>query len=254
MSDRLLTIKDTAAYLKIHWQTVRTYIAQGKLKATKVGRVVRIRESDINTFLSQKEARTPLNEVELRFLTPNRLQVEAILLQLGAHVIYHGHVIDHWFVPSSIKNIDQKDEWFDNGVGFGLRIREQDNGYTGKMTTTLEIKRLVTPYKHDTCIEQEIDIPDYESALRLLNLMNLREMTTLDKDRLVYKYGECKVVIDDIKDFKTGVELEMMTDKDSDIIVPKLKAIAKKLKLDLDHELTSKSVTYLYMLENSRFD
>ena len=45
MSDRLLTIKEAATYLKVHWQTVRGLLKAGKLPYTKIGRNIRIQES-----------------------------------------------------------------------------------------------------------------------------------------------------------------------------------------------------------------
>jgi predicted adenylyl cyclase CyaB len=249
--DRLLTIKDASLRLAVHWQTVRNLIKNGKLPFSKIGKNIRIKESDVEKLI------TPSNkpvkyEIEIRFMTDKRKLIEEKLINMDANIIHHSRVIDHWLVPKTIKNIEQKNEWFDTGKGYGLRIREEDNGYTGKIATSIEIKRLATPFKHDTCIEEEIDVKDYKEALSLLSLMDMKEFATLDKDRLVYKYSKYKIVIDDIKNFKTGVEIEVMSDKRNDDVVSEMRKLATELGLAED-ELTDKSVTFLYMLENAKF-
>lgn len=252
MSDRFYSVKEAAELLKVHWQTVRGYIQSGKLSAVKAGRQIRILESDLDAFLHNQPKSKREVEVEIRFLTDKRREIEEKLIRLGAKVVFHGHVIDHWFVPNEIKNLEQKNEAYDSGRGFGLRIREQDNGYTGKMATTIEVKRLAVPNKHDTCIEQEMAVENYLEASKLLNQMNMKEITTLDKDRLVYKIGDYKVVIDDIKGYKTGVELELVTVRDREEVLTELKNLAIKLGLSLEN-MAEKSVTWMYMQNFARF-
>jgi excisionase family DNA binding protein len=60
MSDRFLTIEETAALLKVTPRTVRSWIAAGKLrKAALPGRAVRIPASEIDR-LELGEVETPL--------------------------------------------------------------------------------------------------------------------------------------------------------------------------------------------------
>jgi len=252
MGDNLLTIKEAAEYLKVHWQTVRNYIASGKLKAKKVGKHIRIRQTDLQDFINKRSSKS-VREVEIRFDTKKRKQIEEKLLEIGAKIVYHGHIIDHWFTEEKIKNLKQKDIHYESPKGYSIRIREQDNGYTGKITTSLEVKKLAFPPDHKVCLEEEIDVENYDKARSFLKLINQKEMATLDKDRLVYKYNEIKIVIDDIKNFKTGVEFEIMTDEDPSDEIDKLKKLAIKLGLDMEKEITNKSVTFLYLKKFARF-
>lgn len=41
------TIKETAKIFGVHWQTVRNWIRDGKIKAVKIERTVRIPEEEI---------------------------------------------------------------------------------------------------------------------------------------------------------------------------------------------------------------
>ena len=130
---------------------------------------------------------------------------------------------------------------------------EEGNGYTGKITTSLEVKKLAYPPDHKVCLEEEIDIENYDKAKNFLKLINQKEMATIDKDRLVYKYKNFKVIIDDIKNFKTGVEIERITDKPHVKIITGMKDLAKLLGLDIEKEITDKSVTFLYLKKFARF-
>jgi excisionase family DNA binding protein len=53
--DNLLTPEDVAARLHISRLTVGNWLRSGKLKGVKVGRLWRVRESDLETFLKGGE-------------------------------------------------------------------------------------------------------------------------------------------------------------------------------------------------------
>lgn len=59
MQERILTPSQVAQILQIHQFTVLKYIKQGKIKASKIGRVYRIRESDLENFLDQSQSIAP---------------------------------------------------------------------------------------------------------------------------------------------------------------------------------------------------
>lgn len=51
MQDRIMTPEQVAEMLQLHPFTVLGYIKDGRLRAARLGRVYRIRESDVNAFL-----------------------------------------------------------------------------------------------------------------------------------------------------------------------------------------------------------
>ena len=51
--DEFLTVGDVAERLRVHPQTVRSWIAGGELRAIKIGRTVRIRRSDLEEALER---------------------------------------------------------------------------------------------------------------------------------------------------------------------------------------------------------
>jgi excisionase family DNA binding protein len=54
MQDRIMTPEQVAKMLQLHPFTILNYIKQGKLRGAKLGRVYRIRESDVNQFLENQ--------------------------------------------------------------------------------------------------------------------------------------------------------------------------------------------------------
>ena len=56
MKDPVLTVEGAADILQLHPFTVLKLIKKGKLKASRIGRVYRIRESAIDSFLDSSPA------------------------------------------------------------------------------------------------------------------------------------------------------------------------------------------------------
>jgi excisionase family DNA binding protein len=55
--DECLTVGDVADRLRVHPQTVRAWIARGDLRAIRIGRTVRVRQTDFQEMLER--ARIP---------------------------------------------------------------------------------------------------------------------------------------------------------------------------------------------------
>src|SRR5436190_1638848 len=129
MSDTLLTIKEAARKLGVHWQTVRNYIQKEQLKSFKFGRTIRIQKGDLDEFIKNLDTNNKSYiEIEKRYLLHNQKQFVQTLLDLDAEVTYQAHIIDHWFVPAHIRSLKQADYRYNEQRGCGIRLREQDNG------------------------------------------------------------------------------------------------------------------------------
>ncbi len=55
MDDELLTVRQVAQKLQVHFRTIERYIREHKLKALRLGRYLRIRQSELDRFLSELE-------------------------------------------------------------------------------------------------------------------------------------------------------------------------------------------------------
>jgi excisionase family DNA binding protein len=47
-----LTIKEAAEQLKVHPNSIRNYLLRGDLQAERIGRLIRIRQADIDALLT----------------------------------------------------------------------------------------------------------------------------------------------------------------------------------------------------------
>lgn len=207
-SDKLLTIKESALYLKVHWQTIRNYIKNGDITAIKFGHNVRIHQSELDRFVANQESINEESTIELRYKCNDLITIENILIKIGSKLLYHGELTDHWYVPNEINDSIHTNIWFETGKGQGVRIREQRIGYKDNIITTLGVKRLAEPYKKETTLEKEIDVDDYENTHSLLTLMSFKEFVTIVKTRKLYSYEQFEITIDMIRDFESGLEIK----------------------------------------------
>lgn len=252
----MLTIKQTAKKLGVHWQTVRNYIDRKELKSHKIGKLIKIKEEDLEEFINSTGESDKENvnlEIELRYKIKNSKDLEKRLLDIGAKVAYQSHIIDHWFIPVKIKNREQHDIWFDQKRGCGIRIREQDNAYTGRVVTTLETKRLSKEMNHNTFLEAEVTIDNYKKGETLLQMMDKKEFLTIDKTRVMYQYKNFKISIDEIQGYGSGIELELVTDKGRKIAIKEIEKLATELKLS-KKDMFEKSTTVDAMNILANFD
>jgi excisionase family DNA binding protein len=61
VGDRLLTVGEVAALMRVSSMTVYRLIKSGSLAAIRVGKNYRIRESDVNRYLSDRAVRVETN-------------------------------------------------------------------------------------------------------------------------------------------------------------------------------------------------
>lgn len=61
---RYLTLAEISKHLSISIPTVRRYIAEGKLKTFRCGRVVRVSEEELSKFISNYSSYIDLKELE----------------------------------------------------------------------------------------------------------------------------------------------------------------------------------------------
>ena len=54
--EKIMTLKELAQALRIHYLTARELVVEGKIPAAKVGRVWRVRESSVSSYLAAQTA------------------------------------------------------------------------------------------------------------------------------------------------------------------------------------------------------
>lgn len=68
----LLTVSEAARILDLHEITIRRHIKQGRLKAVKVGRRVRIRRRDLEEFMKPVCSEQPAFKIGLPLRPPSK--------------------------------------------------------------------------------------------------------------------------------------------------------------------------------------
>jgi predicted adenylyl cyclase CyaB len=254
-SQQYYTIREAADLLNVHWQTIRNNIKSGNLNAIKIGKTVRIPAQSLSDLQNISVSQTPRkNEIELRYWIKDGFDVEQRLREIGCKLTNHSHVIDHYYCERRIKNLEEKNAFYENSSGYAIRIRQIDNDYTGKLMQTMEVKKLAGPtYKdHSNCIEAEIDISSFDDTERLILMLDQKKFCVVDKERFVYRLVDVKFCIDSIKDFGTGLEIEKMSTKEAGIIKKELSKLAKLIGLKHLKE-ADKSLTYEIIRDRSNF-
>jgi excisionase family DNA binding protein len=62
-TNNFYTVEEVASLLKVHPNTVRGWIRQGKLNAIKINTLTRIRQADLETFMKPFEGK-PANKTQ----------------------------------------------------------------------------------------------------------------------------------------------------------------------------------------------
>ena len=65
MNEKFYTTEQVANILQVHPFTILKFIKQGKLKGIKLGRVYRIKESDVHLFLDERMTQPGKKEKEI---------------------------------------------------------------------------------------------------------------------------------------------------------------------------------------------
>jgi excisionase family DNA binding protein len=55
---KFYTVQEVADLLKLHWQSVLTYIKNGELEALKLGKGYRISQKALDTFIAKRTTKT----------------------------------------------------------------------------------------------------------------------------------------------------------------------------------------------------
>lgn len=114
MDEKILTPDQVAQILQVHPFTVLKFIKQGKLRASRLGRVYRIRQSDVMKFLDEQEAaaaskspKTTHKEAELQ-----TVQNEAHVMPPAAQLPGDGSKQEEKLMESEVTTPEPKKESF----------------------------------------------------------------------------------------------------------------------------------------------
>ena len=169
-------------------------------------------------------------EVEIKAYAPNLTRVERRLRELGASFLEE-HLEEDVYLASPVKDFASSDE--------ALRVRTTlaKNSLTYKGPKIDEITK--------TREELEVEVSDAEKTISLLERLGFKPAAIIKKLRKVYELEEFWIMLDDVFDVGTFVEVEA---KKGDM---ELRQKAFKLMKDLDLDKTERR-SYLELFLQSK--
>lgn len=185
-------------------------------------------------------------EIEIRAFIDNIDSFKKNILRLGGKFDSEKHIIDYWYCDKNSTRFEQVQQ---NEPGsYGLRIRRIFN--EGTIINELTCKVLKSHGDHNAFHEHETKIENFEECQMILEDIGFKIFCILDKKRTTYRLENCSINVEDIKGFRPAVELEIISDIDTDKHKKFLRNLLDKLQIREEDKI-EKSITYLYMKENS---
>ncbi len=81
MDNKFYSVEEISKTLKMHEKTVQRYIREGKIKAVKVGKAWRVKESDLNAFLRENSSKIheDLKTFDQETRENNRIKISSVI-------------------------------------------------------------------------------------------------------------------------------------------------------------------------------
>jgi adenylate cyclase class IV len=133
-------------------------------------------------------------EVELRYKVNDTASTLARLRQLHVEVRDEQHIVDKWFIPSSLHNRKEHDAWFDNDHGVAYRIRRTTLP-NGSIRIVLDSKQLTDANNHNTFKEEVLIHDDEPAMLTFLTAQGYYNWLTIDKKRRTFATDQKELAI-----------------------------------------------------------
>ena len=151
-----------------------------------------------------------------------------------------------------VKNAKDFSEVEMNEVGsFGLRLREKT--VDDKNTIELNIKVITSHGDHNAWEEHETKVDSFEETDKILKALGYKVFFEFKKDRSIYKSGDIEIALEDIDDFGSALELEIMTIKDNANVAKKtLEDFLNSMGVK-SNKILPKSITNILMRRRAKF-
>jgi predicted adenylyl cyclase CyaB len=190
-------------------------------------------------------------EIEKRaLLSAEQLaQFKKKLESMGAKQVAESRIHDVYFCPNAVKSFSELEM---NEVGsYSLRLRDEEEGKSSEKT--INTKVITSKGDHNSWVEYEITIDSIETAGKIIETIGFKPFCDIDKKRKTFKVGRMSVLLEDIRDFGFGVEVEILSSKeDSDKAKKEIDDFFRAVGVRED-QVVSKSITNIIMRAKSKF-
>jgi len=191
-----------------------------------------------------------LQEVEIRARL-NKTQKEGVpelLKRLGAKLKSVNSLTDIYFCPKSVKKFAEIE--MDKVDSYSLRLRTTR---FGSDENQMNVKVINKAGDHNSWKEFEIKFDSLTDAEAILDAIGFKQYFKIEKTRTKYIYKEFTIELEDIKDFDTIIEVELLVD-DAESVNAKLRIIKVLEQLTVkQNQIFPKSVTNYLMHKWAKF-
>lgn len=191
-----------------------------------------------------------MQEVEIRARL-NKTQKEGVpelLKRLGAKLKSVNSLTDIYFCPKSVKKFAEIE--MDKVDSYSLRLRTTR---FGSDENQMNVKVINKAGDHNSWKEFEIKFDSLTDAEAILDAIGFKQYFKIEKTRTKYIYKEFTIELEDIKDFDTIIEVELLVD-DAESVNAKLRIIKVLEQLTVkQNQIFPKSVTNYLMHKWAKF-
>lgn len=186
-------------------------------------------------------------EVELRALLTDVDTINKFIRKMGGKYIGTSFLHDIYFCSKAIFSVEEAEM---NEVGsYSLRLRKYCKNKIESVT--LNTKTITKQGDHHAWEEHETKVSNFLETAHILLLTEFKPFFELKKTRYEYKFKGIGIFIEEIEDFGSAIELEILTvPGKEEVSKDKLLAFLVKLGLSKD-DILPKSVTNIIMKQRA---
>jgi predicted adenylyl cyclase CyaB len=188
-------------------------------------------------------------EIRARLTKDQQNSLPEKLKRMGAKLKSYSSLTDTYFCPKSVKKFSEIE--MDKVGSYSLRIRNQNHQIDNN--AELNVKVINKKGDHNSWGEHEIKFDSLTDAEAILDTIGFKPYFKIVKDRTKYIYKEFTIELENIKDFDTIIEVELLVDEAEDV---QAKLKIQKLLEDFginNSQLFPKSVTNYLMHKWAKF-
>lgn len=157
--------------------------------------------------------------------------------------------IDCYLCPSAVKSFSEIA--MDKVGSYSLRIRKK----VVNQHTVVEIntKTITTHGDHSAWEEHEIQVDSFEEALAIFEAVGFKIFFRLKKQRASYALNQMSVLIEDVADFGSVIEVEVLTTAaEAEKVKESIRAFLHEIGITKE-QIAPKSITSILMREKAFF-
>ena len=145
--DKILTIEEVAAYLRVSERTVYDWASKGDLPGGKIGTSWRFRREDIENWVNERLGDTKPNTAKPGITTSSVLTPERILIlenstKMDTLEKLSGLLAETPFISDGdalLKDILEREELMSTGIGFGVGVPHVRVNYTSDLVMAIAV-------------------------------------------------------------------------------------------------------------------